>query len=151
MMLRPYTPADLEEILTLFYETVHTVNAADYTPAQRDAWAPAAPDRARWNTTLLAHTALVAVEEGRIVGFGDIDSSGYLDWLYVHKDRQRRGIATALCDALEAAVPPGRNLTTHASTTARLFFENPGYALVRTQQVVCRGVTMTNHMMLRRR
>lgn len=37
MVLRPYTPADLEEILTLFYETVHTVNARDYAP---HSWTP---------------------------------------------------------------------------------------------------------------
>ena len=29
MILRPYVSADLEELLTLFYETVHTVNARD--------------------------------------------------------------------------------------------------------------------------
>ena len=29
MFLRPYHPDDLEELLTLFYETVHPVNAAD--------------------------------------------------------------------------------------------------------------------------
>ena len=36
--LRDYTPADLEAVLTLFYETVHTVNAGDYSSAQLDAW-----------------------------------------------------------------------------------------------------------------
>lgn len=102
MFLRPYHPDDLDELLTLFYETVHTVNAADYTPRQLDAWAPAVPDRGRWQRTLAAHTALVAVEEGRIVGFGDIDATGYLDRLYVHREFQHQGIATALCDALEA-------------------------------------------------
>lgn len=150
MFLRPYHPDDLEELLTLFYETVHTVNAADYTPRQLDAWAPAVPDRGRWQRTLAAHTALVAVEGGRIVGFGDIDATGYLDRLYVHREFQHQGIATALCDALEAAVP-GRDLSVHASLTARPFFERRGYAVVRTQQVVCRGVAMTNHVMARRR
>lgn len=62
-------------------------------------------DLDRWNGSLLAHHSLVAVE-GRdlIVGFGDIDGTGYLDRLYVHKDRQGLGIATALCDRLERAV-----------------------------------------------
>lgn len=148
MMLRPYHPRDLEELLTLFYDTVHTVNARDYTPAQLDAWAPACPDRARWARTLQAHTALVAVEDGHLVGFGDMDETGYLDRLYVHRDHQGQGIGTALCDALEAAVP-GRELTTHASLTARPFFARRGYRLVCTQQVVCRGVPMTNHRMIR--
>ena len=46
--LRDYTPADLEAVLTLFYETVHTVNAGDYSSAQLDAWAPRVPDRVAW-------------------------------------------------------------------------------------------------------
>lgn len=51
-----------------------------------------------------AHHTLVAVEDGCAVGFGDIDSNtGYLDRLYVHKDHQGMGIATALCDRLEAS------------------------------------------------
>lgn len=37
--------------------------------------------------------------------------------LYVHKDHQGRGVATALCSALEAACPV-KNFTTHASLTA---------------------------------
>lgn len=150
MFLRPYHPDDLEELLTLFYETVHTVNAADYTPRQLDAWAPAAPDRGRWQRTLAAHTALVAVEEGRIVGFGDIDATGYLDRLYVHKDHQGQGVATALCDALEAAVD-APVLTTHASVTARPFFEARGYAVVHPQQVERQGVAMPNFVMEKRR
>ena len=149
MFLRPYHPDDLEELLTLFYETVHTVNAADYTPRQLDAWAPAAPDRGRWQRTLAAHTALVAVEEGRIVGFGDIDATGYLDHLFVRWDCQGRGVATAICDALEehcralglAAV------TVHASKTALPFFLHRGYRVEREQQVPVRGQVLTNYAM----
>ena len=39
----------------------------------------------------------------RTNGFADMDADGYLDRLYVHKDYQGRGVATALCDALEQA------------------------------------------------
>lgn len=150
MLLRPYTPADLDELLTLFYETVHTVNARDYTPPQLDAWAPQEVDRARWDSTLQAHTSLVAVEAGQIIGFGDIDTTGYLDRLYVHKDHQRQGVATALCDALEAAVT-APVLTTHASITARPFFIRRGYTVVRAQQVERFGVVMTNYVMKKQR
>ena len=38
MILREYQPSDLKEILELFYHTVHSVNAKDYTPQQLDAW-----------------------------------------------------------------------------------------------------------------
>lgn len=151
MWIRRYEPEDLGQITALFYDTVHAVNAADYAPEQLDAWADGAPDLDRWNASLLAHHSLVAVE-GRdlIVGFGDIDGTGYLDRLYVHKDRQGLGIATALCDRLERAVD-APVLTTHASITARPFFEGRGYRVLREQRVERHGVQMTNYVMEKRR
>lgn len=151
MKIRRYEPGDLWQVTALFYDTVHTVNAADYSPEQLDAWADGAPDLDRWNGSLLAHHSLVAVE-GRdlIVGFGDIDGTGYLDRLYVHKDRQGLGIATALCDRLERAVD-APVLTTHASITARPFFEGRGYRVLREQRVERHGVRMTNYVMEKRR
>ena len=37
LRLRRYQPADCAALAALFYDTVHTVNARDYTPAQLDA------------------------------------------------------------------------------------------------------------------
>ena len=146
MTIREYRSSDLREIVELFYDTVHTVNAGDYTAEQLDAWADGAPDLEEWGRTLLAHTALVAVEGETLAGFGDMDRSGYLDRLYVHKDFQRRGIASALCDALEAAVEAER-IVTHASITARPFFLRRGYRVVREQRVERGGVLLTNVVM----
>ena len=56
MEIRAYQPADLEEVYRLFYDTVHSVNRADYAPAQLDAWAPVEMDRSRWADSLLSHT-----------------------------------------------------------------------------------------------
>lgn len=145
MEIRGYRPSDCRELTELFYHTVHEVNAKDYTPEQLDAWAPAHADLDGWDRSLRAHFALVAEEGGRITGFGDIDQTGYLDRLYVHSDHQGRGIAAALCDRLERAAPGA--ITTHASITARPFFEGRGYAVVREQQVERRGVLLTNFVM----
>lgn len=134
------------ELAKLFYETVHCVNAADYTTVQLDAWATGEVDLDGWNGSFLTHQTLIAEKNGMIVGFGDMDESGYLDRLYVHKDYQRQGIATAICDALEIA-SGAYMFTTHASTTARLFFEHRGYKVVKEQQVERRGIMLTNFVM----
>ena len=144
--LRPYTPEDCEEISILFYETVHTVNAKDYSRQQLDVWATGSIDLAAWNKSFLAHTSFVAVDGETIAGFGDIDSSGYLDRLYVHKDYQGIGISTALCEKLEASVESA-TVTTHASITARPFFEDRGYVVKREQQVERQGILLTNYVM----
>ena len=99
---------------------------------------------------------MVAEEEGKIIGFGDMDRSGYLDRLYVHKDFQGRGIASAICDTLESVVEENQKeagdtakncFITHASITARPFFEKRGYRVIREQLVERRGEKLKNFVM----
>lgn len=149
MEIREYRPEDCAELTRLFYDTVHTVNRKDYTPAQLDAWADGTPDLDRWNRSLQEHFSLVALEGKQIIGFGDMDSTGYLDRLYVHKDYQGKGVATALCDRLEQAVDG--TIVTHASITARPFFEGRGYVMVKAQQVERKGILLRNFVMEKRR
>lgn len=146
MTIRKYRPDDCAEMARLFYETVHSVNTKDYTEEQVNAWADGNVDTARWNSSFLAHTSLVAVEDGMIVGFGDMAEDGYLDRLYVHKDHQRRGVAAAICDELEGTVD-APVFSTHASITARPFFESRGYSVIKEQRVERHGVYMTNFVM----
>lgn len=150
MKLRTYRSEDCGELAQLFYETVHTVNAKDYNQEQRNAWAAGDVDLNAWNASFLAHHTVVAETGGKIVGFGDMTPSGYLDRLFVHKDFQRRGVATAICDALEGS-SPAPEFTTHASITARPFFEKRGYAVVKQQQVELRGVWLANFVMRKTR
>ena len=149
MMLRPYRSEDCPALARLFYDTVHIVNARDYTPEQLDAWADGQVDLTAWDESFLAHHTLVAEENGEVLGFADMDNTGYLDRLYVHKDYQGQGVATALCNALEAACP-AKIFTTHASLTARPFFKGRGYRVLRRQTVVRRGVALDNFVMEKR-
>ena len=148
--IRQYRPSDCKEITELFYGTVHRVNSADYTKEQLDVWAPEQADLEKWNRSLLEHYSIVAVEDGKITGFGDIDDEGYLDRLYVHRDYQRHGVGTALCNVLENAIQTPEILT-HASITARPFFEKRGYRTVKEQQVEREGVLLTNFVMKKNR
>ena len=144
MLIREYVPSDCERLAELFFQTVHAVNARDYTEIQLNAWATGTVDLPLWNQLFSEHYTLVAVDGDTILGFGDIDDTGYLDKLYVHKDHQRQGVATALCDKLEAGFDV---ITTHASITAKPFFLHRGYKVIKEQHVVKNGVSMTNYVM----
>lgn len=85
----------------------------------------------------------------RMPDSGILDESGYLDRLYVRKDYQRQGIASAICDELERFAA-GKTITTHASITAKPFFLHRGYRVVRKQEVIRRGVALTNLVMEKR-
>ncbi len=149
MIIREYHSSDCKELTELFYNTVHTVNTKDYTKEQLDVWATGQVDLKTWNQSLQEHFSIVAVDDNIIVGFGDIDKTGYLDRLFVHSGYQRKGIATAICNQLESAVQ--ENIVTHASITARPFFEKRGYKVVKEQQVERQGIFLTNFVMIKER
>lgn len=146
IMLRAITPEDVPALCALFHRTVHTVNAADYTPQELVAWSPAPPEAAAWAARFEGRMALLAEVDGVLAGFADMTDDGYLDRLYVSAEHQRRGVASALCDALESACA-APILTTHASITAKGFFLQRGYSVVREQQVERLGVKLTNFVM----
>ncbi|MGN6713977.1 GNAT family N-acetyltransferase [Anaerocolumna jejuensis] len=146
MVIREYNAADCREMAELFYNTVHGVNARDYTEEQLNAWASGQVNTDAWNLSFSENYTLVALEKDRLIGFGDIDKTGYLDHLFVHKDFQGRGVATMLCDRLEKHFPVSR-ITTHASITAKPFFESRGYRVLREQQVTRNGVILINYVM----
>lgn len=145
MFIRKYESTDCKELAELFYNTVHTINAKDYTKEQLDAWASGQVDLEKWDQSFQEHFTVVAVENGIIVGFGDIDTTGYLDRLYIHKNNQRKGIATAICDQLESKVQG--KIVTHASVTAKPFFEKRGYKVLKEQQVVRKEIFLKNYVM----
>ena len=82
MFLRMYNTSDCEYLAELFYQTVHNVNAKDYTKEQLDVWATGNVNLNEWDKSFLEHFTIVAIKNEIIVGFGDIDKTGYsaMNW-----------------------------------------------------------------------
>lgn len=150
LRLAPLSARDARAAAELFHETVHAVNARDYTSEQLDAWTPggAGPAR-RLAERLLRQGALGAWDGGTLVGFGSLEGADLLDMLYVHRDYQGRGVARLLAGALEreARDRGAHAVRTFASITARPFFERRGYVVLRENAVVRAGVQLTNFLM----
>jgi putative acetyltransferase len=147
--IRYYEAGDAPEIVRLFFETVRSVNRADYSDEQLEAWAPGVPDPEEWHSRMAGRRTLVAEEGGEVVGFAELEYDGRLDMLYVRKDAVGRGVGRRLYEAVEREAR-GQGLGwifTEASITARPFFEQQGFRVVREQMVSRRGVSMTNFVM----
>ncbi len=147
--IRDYTARDAPEIVRLFFETVHSVNRADYSDEQLEAWAPGVPDLEDWHARMAGRLTLVAEEGGEVVGFAELEDNGRLDMLYVRKDAVGRGVGRRLYEAVERETR-GQGLGwvfSEASITARPFFERRGFRVVREQVVSRRGLSLTNFVM----
>lgn len=151
MILRPFRESDAATTLDVFLRAIRTTASRDYTPEQVAAWASDDIDVAGWSARRADHRTQLAEVDGRVVGFTDVDEHGYIDMLFVDPDVARTGVASALFEwALEMARDLGATeLTTHASLTARPFFERQGFEVVVEQRPVLRGVELTNFVMRR--
>ncbi len=113
------------------------------------AWAPDPPDPEAWHGRMSGRHTLVAESGGEVVGFIEIEEDGHLDMLYRRWDFVGRGVGTLLCAAVEErAGEIGRErIFTEASITARPFFGQQGFRVVRRNTVVRRGVELANFSM----
>ena len=127
--LRTAVIEDIPAIVEMYRATVHTINAADYTPAQLKVWADGAVNYPRWEKAIKEQYFVLAEINGSLAGFSSIAKDGYLDFMYVNKDHQRCGVASALLREIERKAAEQKNpeIYSHVSKTARGFFLKMGY------------------------
>jgi putative acetyltransferase len=149
MKLRTYEIGDTAEIMDLFYNTVHEINIRDYTKEQIDAWAPVEMDIEVWLNSLKSKFTYVVENNGKIVGFGELEANGHIDKFFCHKDFQGQGIGTMILEQIESkARSLGiKRLFVEASITAKPFFANKNFLLVTEQEVERRGQKLINFVM----
>jgi putative acetyltransferase len=148
MKIRPAQIKDLNQICSLFKETVRTICIKDYSDQQIEAWAFAADNKIKWERKLETQLFLVAEEDDKILGFGSLEDGNYIDLFYVHKDFQGKGIGTTLLKELEnKASLNGSILYSDVSITAKPFFEKHGYKTIKKQNVLVKNISMTNYRM----
>jgi putative acetyltransferase len=151
--LRPALPADAPALAALFRASVEVLGAEDYSEAQVEAWSALADDEAEFAKKLASKLTIVALADGALAGFGALKGTDVLDMLYVHPNFARRGVASALCDALEklSLARHAKKLTVDASDSAESFFSRRGYVAQRRNMTflgeeVLGNTTMTKEL-----
>jgi putative acetyltransferase len=116
---------------------------------QRRAWASAVDDEEEFAQSLEKGLTLVALIGGGPVGFIALQDGGLIDQLYVHPAIARRGVASALVEAIEklAAARGIAMLVTDASDTAKPLFEKRGFVAERRNTIEIEGEYLGNTRM----
>lgn len=91
----------------------------------------------------------VAVLNGEIVGYADVQPNGYIDHFFVCGNHPRQGIGTQLLARIhqEADALGLTELTANVSKTAEPFFALHGFQVLERGRPVRRGVTLQNARM----
>ncbi len=150
LTLRPWKEVDLESVMQLFQEVVHTTGAKYYQPEQVNAWAPQeGGNRSAWLESLTQNISYVVEVAGVIVGFGDMTHAGHIERVYVHPKYQGQGVARALMRKFEdEAKKLGlQKLTADASVIAMPLLKRFGYEIVQEYCKTHRGVEFINYLM----
>jgi putative acetyltransferase len=149
MLIRRFHSQDANALRQVFHSAVHNVASADYSREQIQAWAPASVDATLWRQHMENLNPFVAIEGNEIVGYADIQESGYIDHFYVSGHHPRKGIGTLLMHTLheEALRLRVAELTSDVSRTAQPFFARFGFEVVEYKAKAIRGVVVPNALM----
>ena len=140
MHVRRYKPGEERAIWDVYYGSTRNVVATRYTADQVNRWAPDNYDDASWTARLQRSKPFVAVCDDQVVGFAELLENGQIDYFYCHHEHQRKGIGTALMQAIISdALKLGVNtLNANVSLTAVDFFRSHGFEIItETNKLVC--------------
>ncbi len=136
--------------MDIFYNTIHSVNATDYTAQQLDAWAPSSClELTSWYARWQVKPPYVALIDQTILGFTEFEQNGHIDCFYVHHEYQGQKVGSVLIYRIEktASTLGLAKLFAEVSITAKPFFESKGFKEIRKQQIKRNGESLTNFVM----
>lgn len=149
MIFKKATISDLSEMQELYIDTIKSVCKNDYNPEQIEAWIYGVNNKERWIEVIETQFVLLAIIDGEIVGYGTLKDGNYIDFFYIHKDFQRKGIADKILAKLEleAQKQHSKIITSDISITARPYFEKKGFVVKTEQKNIRLGVELINYKM----
>ena len=149
MRVREFEIEDAPALFRVFHSAIHLIASRDYSVEQINAWAPSQIDDDFWRQRMLEIRPFVACIGDEIVGYADLQDSGYIDHFFVSGHHPRRGIGSMLMDRIhERAKARGlTQLTSDVSRTAEPFYRRYGFVVVERKEPVVRGVVVPNALM----
>lgn len=150
MIIRRYKEGEELQIWSVYFRATHESNARDYHVELLNRWAPKNMDMAEWASRLREKNPWVAVSGDQIVGFAELDSTGFIDYFYVVPDKQGQGFGKALMDKVisEALTMGVSAITADVSVTAKEFFAARGFRVVESRMNLLLGHPAPNFSML---
>jgi len=150
IQVRSYRLEDASALANIYYNTIHVINAKDYSKEQLDVWAPVSSLEVEgWQKKWSKIQPLVATVENKIVGFAEFENDGHIDCFYCHHQWTGQGVGSALMRTIED-IAKNRGIIrifAEVSITAKPFFSSKGFYIVKEQTIVRQGIELNNFVM----
>nr|WP_246201175.1 GNAT family N-acetyltransferase [Vibrio ziniensis] len=135
MTIRGYVKEDAQTLWAIHHFTIRNINVRDYSQAQVEAWAPNTLEPDVWQKRMDGLNPFVAMSDGVVVGYTDLQPDGLVDHFFCHHLYQGQGIGKALMNYV-FEIGKQRNIKryySHVSITARPFYEHMGFKVEKEQ------------------
>lgn len=142
---------DVRKITQLFFDTIQYINIKDYSQEEVDDWSSWKADIDQWLEKMQEQYFIVAEINNKIVGFSSLAHDGYLDFIFVDKDTQGQGVASAMLSEIEKKAIDQKNdhIYSDVSITAKGFFESKGFFVERQQLKKSKKKELVNFRMIK--
>ena len=148
MYARKFRVSDAVEVAKLHRNTIRFVNSKDYPPKQIKVWSGRTTAK-RFRDSIKEFFRFVAVDNSKIIGFGDFTKEGELKGLYVHKDYQGKGVGSLLLKKIEksARLKRFKKLFLYSTITAKTFYMKNGYKVIKKTKLRIKNQKLTVYKM----
>lgn len=146
--IKPYYSGVEKDLFEVFTSAISEVCSRDYSANQIRAWLPSDYQADKWKERMEGINPYIALYDGNVAGYADIQNDGYIDHFFVGAIFQSKGVGNALLETLLNNSVSNR-VYSHVSITAKPFFEKNGFIVVKDNIVNMQGVELQNHVMER--
>ena len=89
MKIRKFKSSDSVEVARLHRSTIRCINKTNYPPKQIKVWSGKVSAK-KFRESISKRKRFVAIDKGKILGFGDFSHDGELTGLYIHKKNEEK-------------------------------------------------------------
>ncbi len=149
LSVRRFKAGDEPALFQIYHSAIHLAAIANYTKEQVTAWAPDHLDPLLWSNRMQGIDPFVVELGSQLVGYADVQATGYIDHFFVSGHHQRLGVGKMLMERIhsEAHAQNIPVLTSHVSLTAEPFYLHFGFEVVERLNPLVRGVVLPNALL----
>jgi putative acetyltransferase len=148
--VRPYRADDAAILADLYARSVRYFGPRNYSQEQVEIWAGTACAERIAQRSSDGRQVFVAVNaQGAVLGWGDLEPDGHLDFLYSAPEAEGMGVGSTICTAIEEQARADRiqRIYVEASELARPLFEKRGFTVICRNDFAIEGVAIHNFSM----
>lgn len=149
MIIESYKTHMAAELWQVYFTAIRMICIRDYSQEQVRAWAPDSFDPNIFREKMDKLNPFVAVLNGKIVGYADLQANGLIDHFFVHGEYQGRGAGSALMKTILEEGNTKPKLYSYVSHTAKPLYIKHGFVVEETRLEEIRGCKIENNLMVR--